>query len=71
MDLKTTSAANALEPRAVMTTADLAAWEALPLGERQARLRVALDKGIASGTSERTVDDILNAVLVSRVSAGL
>lgn len=47
-----------IEPSATMTKAEAEAWAALPAAEQLERLRRAIDKGVASGFSERTMDDI-------------
>ncbi len=54
-----------------MTDAELAIWEKLPAAERQARMRAAVDQGLNSGVSSRSLDEILDATLAERVHAKL
>lgn len=58
-----------VQPKSVMTDDELKAWEALPAAEQLARLRAAIDKGIASGTSSRSMDEILQSVLARHPNA--
>lgn len=44
---------------AAPTEDDLAYFESLPESERRALLRAEIDKGVASGLSERTFDEIV------------
>ena len=59
-DTKTLSG---IQPKAVMSAQEIAEWEALPAAVQLERMRAAIDKGINSGVSDRTMDDILQAVL--------
>ena len=52
-----------IQPKAVMSAREIAEWEALPAAVQLERMRAAIDKGINSGVSDRTMDDILQAVL--------
>jgi hypothetical protein len=65
------SARDHLQPKAVMSDAELADWEKLPAAERRNRLRAAIDQGLKSGVSTRTLDEILDATLAERVHAKL
>jgi hypothetical protein len=58
-------------PKAVMTEAELAAWDVLPPAEKRVRLRAAIEKGMASGVSSRSMDDILDAALAKSANARL
>jgi hypothetical protein len=49
---------NEVEPKAVMTADELARWDALPTDEQLARLRGAIRRGIESGPSDLTVQQI-------------
>ena len=60
-----------VRPKAVMTEEELKAWEALPPGVQLERLRAAIDEGVASGVSDRSMDDILKSVLARHPNAGL
>ena len=60
-----------VRPQAVMTEADLQAWEALPPNIRLERLQVAVEKGVRSGAADRTMEEILQAVLVRHAQDGL
>jgi hypothetical protein len=60
-----------VQPKAVMTEDELKVWDALPASEQLKRLRAAIDKGTASGTSTRTVDEILQSVLARSPDASL
>ena len=60
-----------IQPKAVMTAAEVAEWDALPVDIQLARLRAAIDKGITTGVSARTVDAILKGVLARHPNARL
>ena len=60
-----------IAPAAVMTEAELAAWEALPADVQFARLRAAVDRVVASGVTTRTMDEILDGVLARHRDAKL
>ena len=47
-----------VELQAAMTDDELRLWEALPPTEQLARLRAAIDKGVASGPTDLTMDAI-------------
>ncbi len=49
--------------RAVMSEDELKAWEALPPSVQLEKLRAAIDDGVKSGVSDRSMEDILSAVL--------
>jgi hypothetical protein len=51
-----------VEPKAVMTTDELARWNALPTHEQLARLRDAIQRGIESGPSDLTMQQVLDRV---------
>ena len=50
------------EPKAVMTANELARWNALPADEQLARLRAAIRRGVESGPSDLTMDQIWERV---------
>ena len=54
---------NDVQPKSVMSESELAAWAELSATEQLARLRAAIDKGMKSGISPRSVDDIVQSVL--------
>ncbi len=58
-----------IQPKAVMSAEEITAWEALPASEQLARLRAAIDKGINSPNSTRTMDQILEDVLARHKDA--
>jgi hypothetical protein len=47
-----------VQPKAVMTPDELARWDQLPAEEQLARLRAAIRRGVESGPSDMTVDQI-------------
>ena len=47
-----------IQPMAVMSAEDLTRWNALPPEEQLARLRTAIDRGIESGPTDLTVEQI-------------
>jgi hypothetical protein len=47
-----------IQPKAVMTAEELRRWQALPSEQKLARLRSAIDTGIASGPTEVTMDQL-------------
>lgn len=50
-------------PSATPSDDEIRRWQALPRDEQTKRLRQALDEADASGTSNRTMDDIEAAAL--------
>ena len=58
-----TDTIDGIEPKAVMSEEEIAAWSALPADVQLSPLRAAIDQGIRSGVSERTMDEILEGVL--------
>jgi hypothetical protein len=60
-----------IEPKAVMTADELARWDQLPADEQLARLRAAIRRGIESGPSDMTVDQIWAKIRARHPDAGL
>jgi hypothetical protein len=58
-------------PKAVMSEAELKAWESLPANVQLERLRQAIDQGVQCADSGRTMQDILNDVLARHPDARL
>ena len=58
-----TDTIDGIEPKAVMSEEEIAAWSALPADVQLLRLRAAINQGIRSGVSVRTMDEILEGVL--------
>ncbi len=55
MDTKTL---DDIQPQAVMSDDELERWNALPPEEQLVRLRAAIDRGIESGPTDLTVEQI-------------
>jgi hypothetical protein len=47
-----------IQPKAVMNPDEQARWDALPPEEQLARLRAAIERGIDSGPTDVTMDEI-------------
>jgi hypothetical protein len=60
-----------IQPKAVMTADELARWNQLPADEQLARLRAAIRRGIESGPSDLTVDQIWARIRARHPDAGL
>jgi hypothetical protein len=60
-----------VQPKAVMTADELARWNQLPVDEQLARLRAAIRRGIESGPSDMTVDQIWAKIGARHRDAGL
>ena len=58
ISLMSTKTVDDVQPKAVMTADELARWSQLPADEQLARLRAAIRRGIESGPSDMTVDQI-------------
>jgi hypothetical protein len=58
-------------PKAVMTPEELARWNELPADEQLARLRAAIKRGVDSGPTDATVDQIWANVRTRHPDAGL
>ncbi len=67
----TTSTLDDIQPKAVMTAAEEARWKALPPEEQLARLRAAIQRGIDSGASKLSMDDIWAKVAARQGDAKL
>ena len=52
-----------IEPSAAMSDADLEVWQKLPPAEQLERLRRAIDRGVASGPSSKSMDDLWNEAM--------
>ena len=62
---------NDVQPKSVMSESELAAWAELSPTEQLARLRAAIDKGVKSGSSGKTMDDVWNEALRRQKNARL
>ncbi len=60
-----------VQPKAVMTADELARWNQLPADEQLARLRAAIRRGIESGPSDMTVDQIWAKIRARHPDAAL
>jgi hypothetical protein len=60
-----------IQPKAVMTADELARWNLLPADEQLVRLRAAIRRGIESGPSDMTVDQIWAKIRARHPDAGL
>ncbi len=60
-----------IQPKAVMTAAEEARWNALPPEEQLARLRSAIQRGIDSGASKLSMDEIWAKVAARHANAKL
>jgi hypothetical protein len=60
-----------VQPKAVMTPAELARWSELPAEEQLARLRAAIQRGIDSGPTDATMDQIWAKIRARHPDAGL
>jgi hypothetical protein len=60
-----------IQPKAVMTPEELARWNELPAGEQLARLRAAVRRGVDSGLSDATMDQIWAKIRARHPDAGL
>jgi hypothetical protein len=58
-------------PKAVMTLEELARWNELPADEQLAQLRAAVCRGVDSGPSDATMDQIWAKVRARHPDAGL
>jgi len=47
-----------IQPKAVMSPAEQTRWDSLPPDEQLARLRAAIQRGMDSGPSDLTMDEI-------------
>ena len=54
----TTKTADDIQPKAVMSPDEQARWDALPPDEQLARLRAAIERGVDSGPTQLTMDEI-------------
>ena len=64
--LKGNDMTDRVEPKAVMTADELARWNALPADEQLTRLRAAIRRGIESGPSDLTMEQIWSRVRARR-----
>ena len=53
-----TRTADDIQPKAVMSPDEQARWDALAPEEQLARLRAAIERGVGSGPSHLTMDEI-------------
>jgi hypothetical protein len=60
-----------VHPKAVMTPDEVARWNALPPGEQLARLRAAIRRGIESGPSDLTMEQIWARIRARHPDASL
>jgi hypothetical protein len=67
----TIAALDDIQPKAVMTAAEEARWNALPPEEQLARIRAAIQRGIDSGASKLGMDDIWAKVAARYADAKL
>lgn len=54
----TTNTLDDIQPKAVMSPDELARWDALPPEEQLMRLRAIIERGVESGPSNLTMDQI-------------
>ena len=62
---------NNVQPKAVMTPDEQAVWDALPAAEQLTRLRSAVQRGIDSGPSDLTMDQIWSKLRARHANAKL
>jgi hypothetical protein len=60
-----------VQPKAVMTPAELVRWNALPPDEQLARLRAAIQHGVESGPSDLTMEQIWARIRARHPDASL
>jgi hypothetical protein len=58
LSLMGTKTVDDVQPKAVMTADELARWNQLPADEQLARLRAAIRRGLDSGPTDATMDQI-------------
>jgi hypothetical protein len=62
---------NDVQPKAVMTPEELARWNELPADEQLARLRSAIQRGVDSGSTNLTMDQIWAKIRARHPDAGI
>jgi hypothetical protein len=67
----TTKTSNDVQPKAVMTPDEIARWNELPADEQLARLRAAIRRGVESGSTEATMDQIWDKIRARHPNGGL
>ncbi|MDZ4843754.1 MAG: hypothetical protein SH859_16645 [Hyphomicrobium aestuarii] len=68
----TTSGNTTIEnAKAVMSDAEIAAWERLPASEQLAQLRAAIEHGVKSGVTDKSMDNVWEAALARNPDARL